>query len=306
MTNMNWDDLRIFLAVARAGSLSGAARQLKVSQPTVGRRLKALEDSLSARLFDRLPEGFAPTSSGTELLPLAEEMERAALALDRRQAALADGVRGTVRISIYEVMAQFLTAHLVTLRNRLPEIEIEMAVAHISANLSRREADLSLRECLPDAPGLIARRLGEIAYAIYGARDYVAANPAARGETRYRDCAWVSTDEEHNYFAGQQWLLDRIGDRRPMVRVNNGIVLFDAVRNGVGLGILPCFAADADPLLMRLTAPLAEVKSTQHMIVHRDLRRVPSVRAVMDELVALFKREAPRLRGAPTVGALSA
>ena len=304
--NLNWDDLRIFLSVAREGSLSAAARDLKVSQPTVGRRLKALEDSLGARLFDRLPEGFAPTSAGTELLPLAEEMERAALALDRRQAALADGVRGTVRISIYEVMAQFLIEHLVWLRERLPEIEIELAVAHISANLSRREADLSLRECLPEAPGLIARQLGQIAYAVYGARDYVEAQPAARGETRYRDCAWVSTDEEHNYFAGQKWLLDRVGDRRPVVRVNNGIVLYEAVRKGVGLGILPCFAADADPRLVRLTVPLAEVRSTQHMIVHHDLRRVPSVRAVMDELALLFKREAPRLRGEVGAEILSA
>jgi DNA-binding transcriptional LysR family regulator len=233
-------------------------------------------------------------------------MERAALALDRRQAALADGVRGTVRISIYEVMAQFLTEHLVDLRDRLPEIEIEMAVAHISANLSRREADLSLRECLPDAPGLIAKRLGQIAYAVYGAGDYVEAHPAARSESRYRACAWVSTDEEHNYFAGQQWLLDRIGERRPQVRVNNEIVLYDAVRKGVGLGILPCFAADADPLLIRLTEPLSEVKNTQHMIVHRDLRRVPSVRAVMDELTDLFEREAPRLRGELAAESLSA
>ena len=101
-------------------------------------------------------------------------------------------------------------------------------------------------------------------------------------------------------------MLDRVGQRRPKVRVNNGIVLYDAVRKGVGLGILPCFAADADPLLIRLTEPLAEVKSTQHMIVHRDLRRVPSVRAVMDELTALFEREAPRLRGELAAESLSA
>ena len=84
---LNWDDLRIFLSVARAGSLSAAARSLKVSQPTVGRRLKALEEVVGARLFDRLPEGFAPTAAGAELLPMAEEMERAAEALGRRQAA---------------------------------------------------------------------------------------------------------------------------------------------------------------------------------------------------------------------------
>ena len=137
---MNWDDLRVFLAVAQDGSLSAAARSLKVSQPTVGRRLRALEESLGARLFDRLPDGFAPTAAGIELLPLAQQMQRSADAVGRRQARFADRVSGTVRISIFEIMAQFLTAHMTEFRQRLPEIEIELCVAHVSANLSKREA----------------------------------------------------------------------------------------------------------------------------------------------------------------------
>ena len=134
---LNWDDLRIFLAVAREGNLSSAARALKVTQPTVGRRLRGLEATLSARLFDRLPDGFVPTSAGAELLPMAEAMERNAEALDRRQAALADGVEGNVRLSISEVMAQFLTDHLTELRSRLPDVEIELAVAHVHAHAVR-------------------------------------------------------------------------------------------------------------------------------------------------------------------------
>ena len=93
---LNWDDMRIFLAVAREGNLSAAARALKVTQPTVGRRLKAVEERLATRLFDRLPDGFAPTASGAALLPLAEEMERAAEAVERRQASLADAVSALI------------------------------------------------------------------------------------------------------------------------------------------------------------------------------------------------------------------
>ena len=297
---LNWDDMRVFLAVAREGSLSAAARQLQVTQPTAGRRLRALEDSLSARLFDRLPQGFVPTAAGAALLPLAEEMERSAEAVVRRQASIADRITGTVRISIGEVMAQFLTARLPALRADLPEIEIELSVSHLLANLSRREADLVIRECLPDSPGLIARRLGSFAFAVYGSRDFVARNPAAQGEARYGDCAWVSYDEEHNYFAGQRWLLERLGGRLPSVRVNDAMVLQEAVRSGVGLGVLACFAADAEPELLRLTPPLPDVVTGQHLIVHRDLRRVPSVRAVMDALITLFEREAPVLAGAVT------
>ena len=295
--SLNWDDLRVFLAVAREGSLSAAARQLKVTQPTAGRRLRALEESLSARLFDRLPQGFVPTPAGAALLPLAEEMERSAQAVERRQASIADSVKGTVRVSIGEVMAQFLTAHLPELCARLPEIEIEIPVSHLHANLSRREADLVIRECLPENPGLIARRLGEIGFAVYGSRDYVAGNPAARSEARYRDCVWAGFDEAHNYFAGQKWLLEKLEGRPLSVRVNDAMVLHDAVRNGVGLGVLACFAADADSGLIRLSPTIPGVTSVQHLIVHRDLRRVPGVRAVMDALVELFEREAAGLAG---------
>jgi DNA-binding transcriptional LysR family regulator len=98
-------------------------------------------------------------------------------------------------------------------------------------------------------------------------------NPATRGEARYRECPWVGYDEEHSHFTDQQWLLER------------------------GLGVLPCLAGDWDPALVRLTPPLAELDSTQYLIVHRDLRRTPGVRAVMDELVVLFQREAHRLTG---------
>lgn len=294
---MNWDDMRVFLAVARKGNLSAAARVLKVTQPTVGRRLRTLEQSLSARLFDRLPDGFVPTTAGAELLPLAEEMERTADALQRRQATLADRVSGTVRLSIFEVMAQFLTDHICDLRTQLPEIEIELAVAHQNANLSKREADIVLRECLPDNTGLIARKLGHVAYAVYGEAGFVERNPAARTEARYTACDWVGFDEEHAYFASQKWLLQKLDGAVPSVRVNNGLVLHDAVRKGVALGVLPCFAGDRDPNLIRLSPPLDELTATQHLIVHPDLRRVPSVRAVMDALVILFKRETPQLLG---------
>ena len=294
---MNWDDMRVFLAVARDGSLSAAARHLKVTQPTVGRRLGQLESDLGTRVFVRLPDGFVPTQAGEELLPIAEDMEKAAHALQRRQATLADTVSGTVRLSVFEVPAQFMTIHLPAIRANLPEIEIELSVNHMNANLSRREADLVLQVCLPDTPGLIARKLGELSYAVYGSRAYVAATPAARGNKRYQDCEWVAFDDDHVYFDGQTWLREKLAGRAPAIRMNNGHAIHDAVRNGAGLGVLPCFAGDSAPDLVRLTAPIQGVESDLNLVVHRDLKRVPSVRAVMDELIRLFKQEAPRLAG---------
>lgn len=294
---MHWDDVRIFLAVARAGNLSAAAKRLKVTQPTVGRRLKGLEQTLGARLFDRLPDGFQPTAAGTELLPLAEAMERTALTVGRRQLAFAETARGSVRISAWEVLAQFLTNHLTELRARLPDIEIEIAVEHIHANLTRREADLLVRECLPENPGLVARKVGRYTFAVYGSRDFVAAHPESRGDARYQACAWVGFDEDHAYFHNQSWLLDRLGGRQPAVRTNNGMVLHQSVCVGTGLGVLPCFAADADPALVRLTAPIGELRRDLHLVLHRDLRRSPAVRAVINALAEIFRRETPRLLG---------
>jgi len=298
---MNWDDLRIFLAVTREGSLSAAVRDRKVTQPTVGRRLKALEDGLGAVLFDRLPDGMVLTTAGEELQPLAEAMELSALAVDRHQASFTEETRGTVRLSIWESFAPFLTDHLPRLQQRLPEIDIELSVTHIQADLSRREADLLIRECLPRNPSLIARKLGRYRFAVYGASEFVARNPAARSEARYRDCPWVGFDEDHAYFLNQAWLLQRLGNRLPGLLVNNGLVLQDAVRKGSGLGVLPCFSGDHDPGLFRLTAPLPEITRDLFLVVHRDLRRSPAVRAVMDALIEIFKGEARRLMGREAV-----
>ena len=294
---MNWDDMRFFLSVARAGSLSAAAKDLRVTQPTVGRRLKGLEEELGARLFERLPDGFVPTAAGAELLPLAEAMETTALTVGRRQPALAESAKGTVRISVWETLAQLLTTFLEDLRQLLPEIEIEISVNHINANLSRREADLIIQECLPENPGLFVRRVGAYTFAVYGSRDFVSKHPASLSEKRYSACQWVGFDEEHTYFHNQSWLLEQLGERVPGVRVNNGIIIHEAVRKGVGLGVLPCFAGDGDPELVRLTAPIPELVRDLHLVVHRDLRRSPAVRAVIDALVEIFKKESERLLG---------
>jgi DNA-binding transcriptional LysR family regulator len=293
----DWDDLRVFLAVARKETLSAAAISLRVSQPTVGRRLNNLEENLSARLFERLPTGFVPTTAGIELLPLAEEMEQTADAVLRRQATFADQVSGTVRISAYDSMAQYLVNRVPVLRKQLPEVELEFSVAHLAANLSRREADLQIRECLPDSPGLISRKLGGFAYAIYGSKSYVNEHPEALSEDRFLMCDWVGMDDDHVYFPGQKWMRARLGQRLPAIRSNNAIVLHDTVKTGVGLGVLPCFAGDSDPVLHRLTPPIDELFSTFYLLVHDDLRRVPAVRAVMDALVELFQKEEAVLSG---------
>lgn len=294
---MNWDDIRIFLAISREGSLSAAARTLRVTQPTVGRRLKALEEQFGARLFERMPDGLVPSPAGTELLPLAEAMEETALAVDLRKSSLAETASGTVRISVWESFAHLLTRYVPEVQDRLSDIEIEIQVNHIHSNLMRREADLIIQECMPDAPSLIVRRVGAYNHAVYGSRDYVSAHPEALGEARYQECQWVGFDEEHAYFHNQSWLLEMLDGRFPSIRTNDAQVIAKTVRQGGGLGVLPCFIGDESKSLIRLTPPIDDLRRPLHLVVHRDIRKSPAVRAVIDTLADIFKRDADRLLG---------
>lgn len=291
----DWDDLRVFLTLAREGSLSMAAKRLGVSHPTVARRVHALEERIGARLFDRLPDRFVPTSAGEELLEDAEMMERAAESIGRRSVGLTDTARGVVRISAGEAMTTLLARHAPALRAGLREIEFELATSHMLANLSRREADLMIREQVPDLADIVARKLGRVAYAIYGAPDIA---PAGRTlPEKLRALPWVGFDEEHGYMPGQKWMATLLGDGKPAVRTNNWMVLHEAVRAGAGLAVLPCFLGDQDPVLRRVGCVIEAVTVDQWLLVHRDLRGLPRVRAVMDALIVLFQRDKALLEG---------
>ncbi len=289
----SWDDLRIFLSLAREGTLTTAARALGVSHPTVARRVQALEGQIGARLFDRLPDRFVPTAAGEELLADTEAMEKAALSINRRSAGLSDTVSGVVRLSAGEAMAVLVARHLPRLRARLQHIEFEVIASHTLANLSRREADLLIREQVPDLAGIVTRKLCQVAYAVYAARSLEVKRTAM---SALADLPWIGFDDDHSYMPGQRWMHEQIG-RRPEIRVNNWLVLHDAVRVGSGLAVLPCYLADQDAALRRVGGVLPEITTEQWLLVHRDLRALPRVRAVMDALVDLFQQHRHVLEG---------
>ncbi len=288
----DWDDLRIFLSICEQGTLSAASRALKVSQPTVGRRLKTLEESFGAQLFDRLPDGLVLTAQGEQLIPYAQNMERAASALHRQQASLQESlngdVSGTVRISMYEQIAQFVVPHLPNLRAKCPNIEIEISIAHTAANLSRREADISIRKCVPDLPDIIAKKLGHYHYAIYGTHAYIESNPAALSDQRYSDCDWVGFDDEHVYFSSQVWLRKQLGKKLPVIRSNNGVTVLDAMLQNCGLGVLPCFVGDRSPQLQKLQT-INDDSAYLHLLIHKDMRKSAAVRLMMQAIIDMFE-----------------
>ena len=290
----NWDDLRVFLTLARDGTLTTAAKTLGVSHPTVARRVLALEKQIGARLFERLPDRFVPTSAGEALLEDTAAMETAALSIHRRSAGLSDKVSGVVRLSAGEAMSAFLARNLAGLRKDLEQIEFELIARHALANLSRREADLLIHEQVPDLADIVARKLGRVAYAIYAEPGLAAGR---RSLHSLSDLAWIGFDDDHTYMPGQRWLQEQLSGVRPVVRGNNWLVLMEAARAGAGFAILPCYLGDPDHHLQRIGGVIPEVFADQWLLVHRDLRALPRVRAVMDAVIELFQRERALLAG---------
>jgi len=285
----DWDDARIFLAVAREGSLRAAARKLRLSQPTVGRRLAGFEAAVGAvPLFDRLPDGLRLTAAGEAMLPLAERLEEAALALERERRYSEPG-SVAVRISVGEWAGGFLARCLdgSCVGTRLPDgVVIEFVVSDRTANLSRREADLAVRHGRPETGDLYVTRVGTIACAVYGAG-------------RRRSAGWIGYTDEQSDYAVSRWLAARMKTDGSAVRTRASSLNLQlaAARAGSGMAVLPCFMGDAEPGLQRLGDPIAELDAAHWLIVHRDLRRLPHIRAVMDWVTGVFSESRARLMG---------
>lgn len=283
MKTPDWDDLRFFLALCEAGTLSGAARATGVEHTTVARRIDALETALGARLFDRFPKGWSLTAAGTALVPHARKVEDDMHALLNVARGAID-VAGVVRVSAPPALTACLLAP--RLRGplaRLPGVEIDLRAETRTTDLMRRQADIALRFARPTAPGLVTRLLAHVDYALYAHEDYVANRPNAHWE-------FLGYDELQQDAPQQEWL-DRLrGARRYSVRSNDLLTLLQAAVGGCGVGVFPRYAAARAPGLVVLD-PACPVRRKLWLVMHADVRRAPHVRAVADEIIAMFGQD---------------
>lgn len=294
--NLDWDSLRVFLALVENGSLSAAARRLGLSQPTIGRRIQALERSLDRKLFDRMPNGYAPTAAGAALLPMAQSMAEAAEAIERSRAS-GDALSGTVRISAGSSLCRFLSRRVSRLLDGLTELDLEFAASFQFTNLSRREADIAIRNQRPEHGDLTTRRMARPAVAIYGSRHYVERHKVALGPGNFADWDWVGYDEARQYLSTARWLKEKLNGARQRIRCTTPVEKLDAVRGGGGLALLACYAADTEASLVRVSDPIPELRANTWMVVHQDLRHVPRIRAIIDRLDAMYRDYAPLFDG---------
>lgn len=291
---MNWDDLRYFLVLARRRTLSAAARELKVSQPTVGRRIAALERRIGAKLFVRESGGFSVSSSGSGVLELAEQMEENALSAERHLSGRDQGMRGKVRVTASEwlvthVLAR-LTGPLLTLH---PDLTIELIADTRHLNLTRREADLALRPRRFEQDSIMQRATGKVGFAVYAAPSYLTAR-GVPGTGDGRGHVLISMSDDTGDVA-RDWLNEVFPDALPAVRTNGRDAMVTLAETGVGLACLARIVGDAAPGLQRLSKLPQAPAPTLWLGMHRDTRDTPRVRAVASYLSECLRALRPQL-----------
>lgn len=282
-TEIDWQDVRIFLALARHGSLSAAARALSVNHATISRRLYSLEESLGEKLVERRREGYVLTPAGLHALDAASDMDQAAQVLGR---GMIEGApSGLVRINAPPALSHgFLASRLVRLASLYPGLDIDLASNHRSISLERHEADMAIRFKRPADGDLVARPLVTVGYGFYGTEE------ACRSVEAGADPVFVGFDEAHAYLSEATWMARHFPRMRLAFRVNDQFAQSIAARSGVGLALLPHYIGRSDPLLRICDLGSAPPQKDVFLLTRRRDRRDPSLRAVADEVVGLFEQ----------------
>ncbi|MBC7676082.1 MAG: LysR family transcriptional regulator [Rhodoferax sp.] len=285
----DWSLLRSFLAVAESGSLSGAARVLGLSQPTLGRHITETETALKLTLFTRTARGLALSVAGTALLPHAQAMQEAAQALSLAAAGRDADMSGTVRITASQIMATYiLPAMLADLRMREPQIEIELVPSDTSENLLFREADIAVRMYRPTQLDLITQHLIDLPLGLYAAKTYLnrVGRPTTHDEVLVRDL--IGFDRSDQMLRMLQALgITRTRNDFPL-RCDDQVVYWNLVRAGCGIGGMQCLVGDADPLVERVAPFVALPALPVWLTAAEALRQTPRIRRVFDYLVEAF------------------
>jgi DNA-binding transcriptional LysR family regulator len=286
-----WDDVRFFLAVARSGSLSGAARTLGVGHVTVGRRVALLEKRLAVSLLQRTPDGFDVTAAGEALLRRCTAMENAALDLERAAAGRDSLAIGSIRLTATEALAQRVIAPAIAeLRKSHPDLRVDLAVGVRLLDIARREADLAVRVGRPSGSGLVCRKLGEVGYCLYASRSYLAKHrpPQRRAGLAGHDLiTFTGTPAATSpFFMGES-----LDEARIALRCDNPLIQLQAAAHGIGIAELACFLGDECADLVRIWPSEPPALRSIWLVLHEDLRRSARIRVVSSMIGDAFRRQ---------------
>ncbi|AME26858.1 LysR family transcriptional regulator [Burkholderia sp. PAMC 26561] len=272
---MEWSDVRIFLAVSRLGTLGAAARALRLSHPTIGRRLRALEESTGQVLFQRTADGFVLTEEGTAIVPLAEQMEEGALGMERRLAGEQQRLEGTLRVSSADWFGAYVLPPVIAeYSGEYPLVEIEVLTGTRLFNLSQREADVAFRIVPFEGPDIVQRQLNPMRYGVYVS---IASPDPVEGDGAGNRL--IVMDTSTGTFPDIDWLRNRFPNASVVLQSNNRNVQAQMCGSGLGIAVLPRPVGDKNSTIRRLDLSEHPPDREIWMGYHRDLRRLHRLRA---------------------------
>ncbi|MDQ6998596.1 MAG: LysR family transcriptional regulator [Mariprofundus sp.] len=287
---MNWDDLRLFLAVAREGSISGGARKLGVQHSTVSRRIRSLEKTMGVRLLERKKSGYELTPAGESLKLAASKMEHEVLEVDGSLGGWDARLTGELRVTSINSMASgILMPMFARFSQRFPDVHLHLLASNKNISLVERDADVAIRLTNTPDDSLIGKELGSVATTVYCSRKYLAKieNDGGKPEWLGVNCCAFH----------KSWTRKKAAVQRKNVYVDDTLLTAAALKQHLGVAYLPCFMGDTDPDLERLCPPDPQMKLGVWLLFHPDLKRTARVLAFRDHMIEEMKMQAELLEG---------
>lgn len=278
---MDWNDLNIILAIGRAGSLSGAARNLGINHSTVFRRINAIEKKLNVRFFERLPGGYVLTEAGENAISTAENIDNQVHELARKLDGKDLRLQGKIRVTAPEGLSiKILDPVLAKFCKQHSAIQLELITTGYQLELSRREADLAIRVTKNPPGNSIGRCISDFGFAIYATKSYLNKYP----DRDLTQMDWVVTEDSRDWFANSLWKKLGLHHARIVFSSNSTMAVYNAARQGLGIAPLPCFLGDSDKKLVRVMDPLPEMMLEMWILTHPDLRHTARIKSLMQYL----------------------
>ena len=277
---MDWNDLKLIMAIARTGSLTGAARELSINHSTVFRRINTIEKSMGVRFFERIAQGYVMTEAGEAALQVAEHIESDVMGLTRKIAGSDLRLQGLIKVTAPQGLSLLLLGPLLAqFGKQHPEIEIQLIATSTTLELAKREVDLAIRVTKTPPDTSIGRFVCQFNSCIYASRRYWKTHQTQKLD----ECPWLITDDQ------MEWLPKSIIKKkrntfRPVFSSNSVLAVREGVKQGLGLATLPCFIGDKEKSLVRVGNPLKELESQLWVLTHSDLRNTVRVRTLFTYL----------------------
>lgn len=291
---LEWNDLTVILAICRAGSLSGAARMLGQNHSTIFRKINSIEKKTGVRFFERLPEGYAMTDAGQTALHYAERIESEVHALGREVLGQDMRLQGKIRVTAPEGMTVQMAPKLFAEFCRIhPEVQIDIVGGSSALDLSRREADIAIRATAKPPDTSLGRKLCDFRFAIYASPQYL----KRKKDVPLPDHDWCFIQGTVEWLVPMIWKKKAHGERRTIFASSLAMAVMNATAEGLGLTMMPCYLADTDKRLVRVSDTIEPLTLELWILTHPDLRHTARVKALMAYLYAELDKEKDLFEG---------